>query len=160
MGGCYIPPMLIDRPEVSQHWSPRVAGRGQVLMRKWWPSEGIMPMRTPHPELLLPVSLPHSEPWILPTSTGDPSAPAGRSGLGSYEVTAYFPRSWCTQDLVYSLQEWSFCCPQSCGIARIKHHWLAKPGSLGASPPVARSPGWGTSQWGSEFHCGGKTSVV
>ena len=103
------------------------------------------------PELLLPVSLPHSEPWMLPASTGDPSAPAGRSALGSYEAMAYFPRSWCTQDLAYSLQEWSFCCPQSCGIARIKHHWLSKPGSLGASPPVARSPGWGTSQWSSEL---------
>ena len=127
--------------------------------RSWW-ENGDLQKGSCQWELLLPVSLPHSEPWLLPTSAGDPSRPAARSGLGSYEATAYFDRSWCTQDLVYSLQEWSFCCPQSCGIARIKHHWLSKPGSLGVSPPIARSPGWGTWHGAQNFHYGAKTSVV
>ena len=42
------------------------------------------------------------------------------------------PGSWCAQDLVCTLQEWSFCFPQSCGIPVIIPHWPSKPNSLGA----------------------------
>ena len=44
------------------------------------------------PELLLPVSCPHSEPQLPPTSAGDPPTLAGRSGSISYRVTA--PSPW------------------------------------------------------------------
>ena len=44
-------------------------------------------------------------------STGDHLILTVRSGPVSYEVTAFFPGSCCTRDLVCTLQEWSFCFP-------------------------------------------------
>ena len=65
---------------------------------------------------------PLSEPRAIPTTAGDPPTLAGRSGLASYVVTAFF--SWV---LVHTRllcvppypQEWSLCFPQSCGTPAI-----------------------------------------
>ena len=72
------------------------------------------------PELLLRVSLSPQVPLPTTTFTGDPPIAAGRSGPGSCEVTAFYPGSWGTWGLVCTLQEWSFCLPQSCGVPVIK----------------------------------------
>ena len=63
---------------------------------------------------------PHSEPQH-PPPTADPPILAGRSGPAPYEVTAFFPGSWCARD-VCALQEWSLYFPQSSGIPAIKPH--------------------------------------
>ena len=60
------------------------------------------------PEVLLPVSLSPQWATAAPTSS-EPPIPAGRSGPSPNEVTAFSPGSWCTQELVYALQQWSFC---------------------------------------------------
>lgn len=52
---------------------------------------------------------PCSKPQPLPASKEDPPVLADRSFPVSYEVTAFFPESWCRLDLVGALQEWSFC---------------------------------------------------
>lgn len=65
-----------------------------------------------------PVPSSHSEPQPSPTSSGD-SKTAGRSGPGSHEVTA-FSVSWCAQELVCTLQGWSFCFPPFYGAPAIK----------------------------------------
>ena len=61
------------------------------------------------PELPLPVSFSPQWATAVPCLHRRPSNTAGRSGLGSYEVTAFFPGSWCTWDLVCTLQVWSLC---------------------------------------------------
>ena len=76
-----------------------------------------------------------------PASAGDPPILAGKSGPVSYEVTGFSPGSWCARDPVYTLQEWSFCLPQSCGIT---HCWPSMPDSLGSPPPIARPPRLGS----------------
>ena len=45
-GGC-MPTLLIIWPEASQHWRLQAFGWGQVLVRKWQPSRGLVPMKTP-----------------------------------------------------------------------------------------------------------------
>ena len=93
---------------------------------------------------------PHSEPQLpLPTTTftGDPPIAGGRSGPGSCDVTAFYPGSWGTWGLVCTLQEWSFCLPQSCGIPVIKptgHQSQMLSGLLFPMPdPQAVEPGMG-----------------
>ena len=115
----------------------------------------IIPQNYQHPCLC-----PCIEPQSPPTSTGDSPIPPGRSGLGSYEVTALSPGSWCTQDLVCSLQEWSFCFPKSCGVPAIKPHWSLKPDTLGAPPPDATPPGCRAWCGAQNFHCCGVTSTI
>ena len=70
------------------------------------------------------------------------------------------PGSWCTQDTVWALQEWSFCFPQSCEIHVFIPYWPSKPDSLGAPPPIARPLGWGAKCGAQNFHPCGRTSVV
>ena len=56
---------------------------------KWQPPGGLIPTSTPQ-YLHHQCPCPHSEPQPPPcTSPGDPPRPAGRSGPGSYEVTAF-----------------------------------------------------------------------
>ena len=50
--------------------------------------------------------------------------------------------SWCTQDFVCALQDWSLCFPQSSGRPTIKSHWSSRSDSLGIPSPFVRSPGW------------------
>ena len=38
---------MIIWPEASQHWCLQAFGQGQVLVRKWQPSRGLVPMKTP-----------------------------------------------------------------------------------------------------------------
>ena len=44
--GC-VPALLGVWTEESQHWSLQPVGWGQVLVRKWWPPQGLTPMSTP-----------------------------------------------------------------------------------------------------------------
>ena len=102
-GWCCVPALLVVWPEVSQHWSPQAVGWGQVLVRKLQPPWGLTPMSTPQnccPHCLCPCS----EAQLQPASTGDSPILAGKSGSVSYEVTAIFPTSWCTRDLVCAFQ--------------------------------------------------------
>ena len=85
--GC-VPTLLVVWPEASQHWSLQVLGGGQVLVRKWQPLGGLTPVSTPQ-KCCCQCLCPCSEPQPPPTFTGDPLIPAGRSGPGSYEVTAF-----------------------------------------------------------------------
>ena len=111
-------------------------------------------------ELLLPVSLfPQWARATLP-SADNPPILAGRSGPVFYKVTDFFPGSWHAWDLACSLQEWSFCFPQSYGILVIKPHWPSKPDSLWAPPPIVGSPGWEAWHGAQNFHSCGRTSVV
>ena len=103
---------------------------------------------------------PCSEPQLFTASAGVPPITVGRSGSGSYEVTAFSPGFWCTQDLMCALQEWSLYFYQSSGIPAIKPHWPSEPDSLGTPPPVARPLGWEACHGDQNFHSYGRTSVI
>ena len=122
--GC-VPTLLVVWPAASQHWSLRALGWDQVFASKWWPPGQLTPMST---QQCLCHQCPCfcSEPEPPPASPGDLPRPAGRSGPGSCEVTAFSPGSRCAQDLVFTLQEWHFCSPQSCGVPTIKPCWPSK----------------------------------
>ena len=144
--GC-VPALFIVSPEASKHWSLQAVGWGQVLVRKWWPPGELMPMSTPQNyccQCLCPCSEPQLPP---PHSAVDTSIPGSSSGPCLYEVTGFFPVSWCTRDPVCPLQVWSFCFPQSYEIPVIKLHWPSKqiPGGilLLLSDPQAREPDMG-----------------
>ena len=123
-------------------------------------------MLTNHLNLCRPLLLPSIFPrnsgkllWEVPVHWLFPSGgqSTGTSATLSFEVPALFLGSWCIQDLLCALQEWSFCFPQSCGIPIIKLHWPSKPDFLGPPPPVARHPGRGASHGAQYFHsCGTK----
>ena len=68
--------------------------------------------------------------------------------------------SWCMQDFVCELQDWSLCFPQSCGSPIIKFHWPSRSDSLRISSPFVRSPGWEAWCWVQNLHNGGRTSLV
>ena len=115
--------------------------------------------RTAAASVLVP-AVSHSHHPLPPASTGDPPILAGKSGPVSYEVTTFFPGSWCAWDPVCTLQEWSFGVPQACGTPAVKPHWSSKPDSLPAPPPIARPPGWGAWHGAQNFHSSGRTSIV
>ena len=71
----------------------------------------------------------------------------------------FSPGSFCTQDSMWALQEWSFCFSQSRGSPATKPHWSSKPDSLGTSP-IIEPPGWEAWRGGENFHSCGITSVV
>ena len=50
--------------------------------------------------------------------------------------------SWCAQDFVCALQDWSLCFLQSCGSPIIKFHWTSRPDSQEIPSLSVRSPGW------------------
>ena len=63
---------------------------------------------------------------------------AGRSGSVSCGVTAaQSPGSWCLQDFVCPLWEWSLSSTQSCGRLVIKYHWPLESDFLGIPRPFA-----------------------
>ena len=70
------------------------------------------------------------------------------------------PGSWCIQDFVYALQEWSLCFPWSCGNPVIKYWWLSKSDSLGIPSPFAGSLGWEAWCGVQNLHNSGRTSLV
>ena len=72
----------------------------------------------------------------------------------------FVPGSWCTWDLVCTLQEWHFCFPHSCGVPKIKPHWPSEPNALGAPPHNARAPNWGAWHGAQNAHSCGRTSVI
>ena len=155
-GWVYVPTLFVVWPEASQHWSLQAVGWGQILLRKWQPPGGLTAMSTP--ELLPPGSL--SPQMALPPQETLQYQQVSLAP-GFYEVTAFSPGSWCSQDVVVcTLKEWSFCFPQSCGIPVIKPHWPSKPDALGASPSDARPPGLGAWCRAQNFHSCGATSAI
>ena len=60
------------------------------------------------------------------------------------------PGTWCAQDFVCVLQEWSLSFPMSCGSPAIKSHCPSKSNSLGIPTPSARFPKLGSLMWGLE----------
>ena len=55
--------------------------------------------------------------------------------------------SWCAQNFVCALQNWSLCIPWSSGSPIIKSHWHSRPDSLGIPSPFVRSTGWEAWSW-------------
>ena len=84
---------------------------------------------------------PHSEPFLVHASTGDPPTLAGRSGSVSCGVTAPFLCSLCAQEFLCAIQEWNLYLPQSCESSVIKYHWLLMSDFLEIPSPLTRSPG-------------------
>ena len=50
--------------------------------------------------------------------------------------------SWCVEDCVCALQDWSLCFLHSYGSPKIKSCWPPRSDSLGIPSPFVRSPGW------------------
>ena len=109
--------------------SYKLLGGARSWWEKWQPPGGLTPVKYPS-ELLLPV------PTTVAWSSRDPLILAGMSGPGTFEVISFHPASSCTGDLVYTLQECSFCYPQSCGIPVIKPCWPSKPESPRPPPSM------------------------
>ena len=84
--GC-VPTLVVVWPEVSQHQSLQAFGWGQVLVPKWQPPGELAQMNCPQ-HFCHQCLCPHSEPHHPLPPPGDPPRPAGRSGPGSYKVTA------------------------------------------------------------------------
>ena len=57
--------------------------------------------------------------------------------------------SWCIQDFVCALQDWSLCFPQSCGSLVIKSQWLSRSDFQGFPVPLS-DPQLGSLTWGLE----------
>lgn len=122
MGGAVFPPCWLFGLEPAGHWVGLMVASRRVHHQGPWSC---------------------SEPQLPPASKGDPPILAGKSTPVPYRVTAFFPSgSWCAKDPVCSLQEWSFCFLQACGIPVIKPHWPSKADSLGVPLPVAGPQGW------------------
>ena len=66
--------------------------------------------------------------------------------------------SWCTQNFVCALQDWSLCCPKSSGGPIIKTHWPSRPDSLGIPRQFVESPGWETWCGVQNLYNSGRTS--
>ena len=88
-----------------------------------------------------PQGEPQPPPPPPPSSPGDPPRPAGRSGRGSYEVTAFALGPIACKTLY---------APSKSGAPVIKPHWPSKPNALRAPPPDVRPPRLGSPIWGSE----------
>ena len=141
--GC-VPTLLVVWPEASQHWSLQAVGRGQVLVRKWWPPKGHMPLSTPQNYSCQCLWL-SSEPQPSPTSTGDAPIPAGRSGPGSHEAIAFFP--WVlvhtgTVELLFPPVIWG---------SWDQTPWAFKARFSGGSSFCCQAPRLGSLMWGSEL---------
>ena len=90
----------------------------------------------------LPVPHPSGEPLVIHTSTGGLQhwqVVLFQSPMGSMLLSS---GSWCAQNFVCVLQDWSLCFSQSSGRPIIKPHWPPKPDSLGIPSPFVTSPGW------------------
>jgi len=68
--------------------------------------------------------------------------------------------SWCAQDFVCALQEWSLCIPQTCGSPITKSCCTSSPDSLGIPSPFVRSPGWEAWCGVQNLHNSERTSLV
>ena len=84
--GC-VPTLLVLQPEVSQHWSLQPVGWNQVLMTKRQPLGEFTPMNIPW-GLCHQCPCLHNESLLTPACPGGPARCMGRSGPGSYGVTA------------------------------------------------------------------------
>ena len=136
--GC-VPALLVVWPEASQHWSLQAVGWGQALVPRSQ-ARRLPPARVhinDHSSVCQPPAF-----MILERATAAPCLPR-RPSKTSREVWprllwshCFCPQSQCTQDLVYALQEWSLCFPQSCGAPTVKPPWPSKPNALGLLLPV------------------------
>jgi len=142
--GC-VPTLLVGWLEATQHWSQRLfcGVNGRLL-------GGLMPMDTSQNCCCQWVSLTTHWALVIPTSTGDPSILASRSGRVSYGGHSFFPLGSSTHEslCVLPLQEWSLYLPQSWECPVIKTHWASKVDSLGTPPPAASL---GNQIWGLEI---------
>ena len=86
-GWACVPALLVVWPEGSQHWILQAVGWDQVLLPKWRPLGEPM-LRNIHWGFHHQCPCSHREPQPPPASPRDPPRPTGRSGLGSYGVTA------------------------------------------------------------------------
>ena len=100
------------------------------------------------------------EPLLTGASTGGPSTIAGCFGSVSCGVTAPFFWSWCKQDFVSTLQDWSLCFPRSSGSPIIKSCWSSRSDSLGLPSAFVGPPGWEAWYGVQNLHNGGRTSLV
>ena len=90
----------------------------------------------------LPVPRSCGEPLLTHASMGDPPTPAGNRfsllwGHCSSPVGAKKKKK-----VVFALQDWSLCFPQSTGRLIIKSQWPPRPYSLGVPSSFVRSPVW------------------
>ena len=111
------------------------------------------------PGLLFPGPHRHDKPQLTHTSAEDSPVIADlvHSPMGSLLFSL---GSWCTQDFVCALQEWSLWFPQSCGSPVIKSWWPSGLDSLGIPSPFVRSPGWEAWRGIQNLHKSGRTSSV
>ena len=145
---CCVPPLLVIWPEASQHWSLQTVGWGQVLVREWLLSGGLMPMTTCQ-NCCCQCPSPCSEPQPLPSSTGDPPILAGKSGLVSYEVTTFSPGCWCTQDHVLHPPIVEFLFPLILWNSYDQTLLAFKVRFSGGSSSPCQTPRFGSLTWGS-----------
>ena len=130
--GC-VPALLVVWPEACLHCSFQAFGWGEVLASKWWPPGQLPPVSSQY--LCHQCPCPHSEPQLPSASPGDPQRPAGRSGPGFYEVTAFSLGPGIRETLCAPTRS-GVCFSQSCGVPVIKSHWPSKPNALEAPPPM------------------------
>ena len=111
------------------------------------------------PGLLFPGPHRHDKPQLTHTSAEDSPVIADlvHSPMGSLLFSL---GSWCTQDFVCALQEWSLWFPQSCGSPVIKSCSPSKAGSLEVPSPFARYPVWEAWREAQNLHNSGRTSLV
>ena len=99
---------------------------------------------------MLPVPASLWWPLLILPSTGDGSTLADNFSSVSWGVTAPFFRSWCVQDFVCALQEWSLCFSQSCGSPIVTYRWPSRWGFCGDSQSLCWIPRLESLMWGSE----------
>ena len=99
---------------------------------------------------MLPVPASLWWPLLILPSTGDGSTLADNFSSVSWGVTAPFFRSWCVQDFVCALQEWSLCFSQSCGSPIVTYRWPSRWGFCGDSQSLCWIPRLESLLWGSE----------
>ena len=143
--------LLVLWPGVTQSWC--------IRQDQWWPPRELMPRGT-FQDCCCQCLCPHSEPFLVHASTGDPPTLAGRSGSVSCGVTAPFLCSLCAQEFLCAIQEWNLYLPQSCESSVIKYHWLLMSDFLEIPSPLTRSPGCEAWHWAQDLHNSGRAYLV
>ena len=71
-----------------------------------------------------------------------------------------FPLSIDAHKIVFLLQDWSLCFPQSCGSPIIKSWWSSRSDSLGLPRPFFGSPSWENWHGVQNLNNSGRTSLI
>ena len=94
-----------------------------------------------------------------PHLQGDPPSSTGRSGLGSYRVTAFTLGPGAQEILCVPFKSEVSLSPSPWGTSEIKSYWPSKPNALEAHLPVQAPRAEGTQHWAQNTHsC--RTSAV